>query len=259
MESSLQHANMTADTLDRSLAAGHVVESGEEEEPHIHMPGPSLWPFILSAAVVVTVTGLLFVPETPWLTVIGAPFVLVGILGWALQDPNLPAKEQYYPATAADMNTPFKIGQDVVDKDGSWVGTVHGRFSSYLLVDRGGVIITAYYVPKSLIQGEPQNNVVRLAVTESDLATMGAKAIPDDLYEDAGDTQILAPTGVPMFGLGPLSPAETGHYNYGPNYPGINTDASGSYERSYVVPSPQTYVGERRKVYKGNKPASAAS
>jgi hypothetical protein len=60
----------------------------EEEEHHIHMPGPSLWPLILSVAILVVVTGLLFVPETPWLTLIGAPFVLIGILGWALEDPN---------------------------------------------------------------------------------------------------------------------------------------------------------------------------
>ncbi|HLZ61010.1 MAG TPA: BON domain-containing protein [Ktedonosporobacter sp.] len=83
METSLQDTHL-ADALHASLAVNQEVE---EEEHHIHMPGPSLWPFILSAAVLVTVIGLLFVPETPWLTVIGAPFVLVGILGWALEDP----------------------------------------------------------------------------------------------------------------------------------------------------------------------------
>jgi hypothetical protein len=53
---------------------------------------------------------------------------------------------------------------------------------------------------------------------------------------------------VPLYGRSPLSPAETGHYNYGPNYPGINTDASGSYRRDEVRPDPERYVGERRKV-----------
>src|SRR5579859_7525369 len=82
METSLQSTNI-ADALHASLAVNQEVE---EEEHHIHMPGPSLWPLILSAAILVTVTGLLFVPETPWLTLIGAPFILVGILGWALED-----------------------------------------------------------------------------------------------------------------------------------------------------------------------------
>jgi hypothetical protein len=59
-----------------------------EEEHHIHLPKPSLWPMLLSIAITVTVIGLLFIPDAPWLTVIGAPFVLVGILGWGLEDPH---------------------------------------------------------------------------------------------------------------------------------------------------------------------------
>ena len=60
-------------------------------------------------------------------------------------------------------------------------------------------------------------------------------------------TDVLGVTdlsGVAQFARGPLSPAETGHYNYGKHYPGINTDASGSYHREEVVPHPQKYVGE---------------
>jgi hypothetical protein len=57
------------------------------EEHHIHLPKPSLWPILLSIAITVTVIGLLFIPDAPWLTVIGAPFVLIGILGWGLENP----------------------------------------------------------------------------------------------------------------------------------------------------------------------------
>src|SRR5579859_6575197 len=84
METSLQSAHLTVDELHRSIAANPEVE---EEEPHIHLPNPSLWPALLSVAILITVTGLLFVPDTPWLSIIGAPLVLVGILGWALEDP----------------------------------------------------------------------------------------------------------------------------------------------------------------------------
>ena len=84
METSLQNANLTASQLDDSLVTEQAAEEGQH---HIHLPNPSLWPFILSIAILVTLTGVLFFPTNPWLTVVAAPFVLVGILGWALEDP----------------------------------------------------------------------------------------------------------------------------------------------------------------------------
>jgi len=100
---------------------------------------------------------------------------------------------------------------------------------------------------------------VRLTVSESELRAMGANLIPDDLYDDAPDPGVPMVTGVPMFASVPVSPAQTGHYNYGPNYPGINTDASGSYQRSDVTVRPQSFVSERRKkVYKTLPPEVAA-
>ncbi len=85
MDTSLQNANLTAEEVNATLAASQ--EESAEEEHHIHLPNPSLWPLLLSAAILMTAVGLLFVPETPWLSVIGAPLVIVGILGWALEDP----------------------------------------------------------------------------------------------------------------------------------------------------------------------------
>jgi BON domain len=89
---SLQSAHLTVDELHRSIAENPEVE--EQEEPHIHLPSPSLWPMLLSVAILVTVAGLLFFPDTPWLTIVGAPFVLIGILGWALEDPMASAHEE---------------------------------------------------------------------------------------------------------------------------------------------------------------------
>jgi osmotically-inducible protein OsmY len=83
MDTSLRHAaNLTAEEVDASLP-----DEQAEAEHHIHMPGPSYWPLLLSAAILFAVAGLLFFPDTPWLTVGAAPFVLLGILGWALEDP----------------------------------------------------------------------------------------------------------------------------------------------------------------------------
>jgi hypothetical protein len=86
MEASLQSTHLPVNELSDSFAQEHTEEQIEEEH-HIHLPNPSLWPFILSIAILVTVIGLLFLPTNPWLSVVAAPFVLVGILGWALENP----------------------------------------------------------------------------------------------------------------------------------------------------------------------------
>ena len=85
MDTSLQHANLTAEETNESLTARH--EEPAEEEHHIHLPNPSLWPLLLSASILLAVVGILFFPENPWLTVVAAPLVIIGILGWALEDP----------------------------------------------------------------------------------------------------------------------------------------------------------------------------
>jgi osmotically-inducible protein OsmY len=82
MDTTLQSSGLTAKDLEESQ---HIDQ--EAEEHHIHLPQPSLWPILLSVAITVTVIGLLFIPDAPWLTVIGAPFVLIGILGWGLENP----------------------------------------------------------------------------------------------------------------------------------------------------------------------------
>ncbi|HEX4202726.1 MAG TPA: hypothetical protein VHZ51_00675 [Ktedonobacteraceae bacterium] len=83
MDATLQSAHSTVDELSSSADA----DERELEEHHIHMPGPSYWPIILGIAILVTLAGVLFIPDAPWLSIVGAPFVLVGILGWALEDP----------------------------------------------------------------------------------------------------------------------------------------------------------------------------
>ncbi len=252
MDSSLKSTNLTTDELTASLKEQHEEVEGEH---HVHLPNPSLWPFWLSLAILVTVAGVLFFPGNPWLTIIGTPFVLICILGWALQDPMAPKKEEYITLPApSGVASRFLIGQEVLDKDGVWLGTVRARFDRYVLAERGGLFAKALYVPINAIEEEIKNNVLRLTVSENDLLERGLDSVPNDLYFDAPDPGRPALTGVPMFARGPLSPAETGHYNYGPNSPGMNTDASGSYHREEVVPAPQRYVGERRKLYATSRP-----
>ncbi len=251
MDSSLKSAHLTEDELDTSLNTEHGGAEGAHEEPHIHLPNPSLWPALLSAAILMTVAGLLFVPETPWLTIVGVVLIIVGIMGWALEDPMAAPKERYL-TVPNPYHTPFSIGQRVLDKDGELIGTVQARFKHYVLVEQGDLFVKALYIPHSVIQ-QPDAEQLRLTVNEADLLKRGLNAVPADLYDEMPEPERSMPTGVPMFAKGPLSPAETGHYNFGPNYPGINTDASGSYRREEVVPRPDRYVGERRKKYATEK------
>ncbi len=86
MDTSLRReADFTAEEVDASLPDEQA--NVREAEHHIHLPSPSLWPILLSAAILMAVIGLIFFPDTPYLTIIAAPLVLIGILGWALEDP----------------------------------------------------------------------------------------------------------------------------------------------------------------------------
>jgi hypothetical protein len=136
----------------------------------------------------------------------------------------------------------FQLGQTVIDIDGNKIGKVQARFDRYVLVERGGLFVKAYYVPRTAIS-EIGRDGVRLALSEEELRAQGYKHVPDDLYEEVpepGVPQVFS--GVPKFAKRPLSPAQTGHYNYGRHWPGINTDAAGSYHREEVMPVPQKLV-----------------
>ena len=155
-----------------------------------------------------------------------------------------PVKEKFdlvYQAAKAD-HWKFKIGQNVVDKQGNWLGTVRGRFPRYILVEHGRLLPKVYYVPQSVIRDQIKNNTIFLTLSEEELVSKGFTHVPEDLYEEAPEHAVPVVRGRPLFSNRPLSPAETGHYNYGRMWPGINTDASGSYHRGEVNPTPQSYV-----------------
>ncbi|GHO43720.1 hypothetical protein [Ktedonospora formicarum] len=63
MDTSLQGTNLTMDKV-QDLEVAQEAEVTEAEQ-HIHLPSPSLWPLVLSAAILVTVAGLLGLPDSP--------------------------------------------------------------------------------------------------------------------------------------------------------------------------------------------------
>jgi hypothetical protein len=136
----------------------------------------------------------------------------------------------------------FQLGQEVFDSAGNKLGKVQARFDRYLLVERGGLFGRTYYIPRSTIS-KKANGILYLGLSEEELREHGYNNVPDDLYEEVeepGTPQVFS--GVPKFARKPLSPAETGHYHYGRRWPGINTDAAGSYHREEVLPIPQKLV-----------------
>ncbi len=141
---------------------------------------------------------------------------------------------------------PFFLGQEVFDKTGKKLGKVQARFSRYILVERGGIFVKAYYVPHSLI-GHKTETALHLTLSENDLRTKGLDSVPEDLFVEPAELARPDITGVGQLvqRVRPLSPAETGHYHYGRYWPGINTEASGSYRREEVAPEPQRSRGEK--------------
>src|SRR5437667_8242473 len=115
MDRSPQSASSISDDFNVSLPTQQEDGDVEEAEQHIHMPNPSYWPLLLSIAIALTLGGLLFVSTAPWIPLIALPFVLIFILGWALEDPMAPVKEVFVRVNQIVDPWKFKIGQNVVD------------------------------------------------------------------------------------------------------------------------------------------------
>jgi len=245
MDGSSQSASYTPEETNASLLEQHI-ESEQEEQasPHIHLPNPSYWPILVGAGIAVTMIGLVTVSVNPFITLIGIIFVFICIMGWALEDPMAKLKDVYVTIRQKTDPWKFKIGMNVLDSERNWLGKVQARFNRHILVERGRIFGSVYYVPQSVVRDEIKNNTIVLTVCEEELLNRGYNNIPDNLYDDVAEHGAPVVRGAAQFARRPLSPAETGHYAYGRRSPGINTDASGSYHRSEVLPRPQTYVTE---------------
>lgn len=245
MDSSPQHARISSNEYSESpvvpLEDAHLEDEAHE---HIHLPNPSYWPIVLGVALALAFIGLLVINITPIVLIIAVVLVLIGIVGWGLEDPMAPLKEAYVRVRRAVDPRRYKIGQHVVDSQGNWLGNVRARFEYYILVERGKLRHKVYYVPVSAIKDESKGNTLFLTMSDADLVRQGYNSVPDDLYAETPEPGLPVTRGMPQFARRPLSPAETGHYQYGKHWPGINTDASNSYLRREVNPTPQTYVTE---------------
>jgi len=167
MDTSLQRANLTAEEVNTSLAVNN--EEHAEEEHHIHLPNPSLWPLVLSGAILITVMGLLFFPENPWLTVVGAPLVLIGILGWALEDPMGGASDERANLALRYMTTKpeaiLDMARGVVESVVTISSTAYSTHPVRVEIDdiKGEGIVLALY---GKVELEAQRDAVEAAMWE---------------------------------------------------------------------------------------------
>ncbi|MBO0781573.1 MAG: BON domain-containing protein [Ktedonobacteraceae bacterium] len=134
METSLQNATIAADELE--LADQEI----EEAEHHVHLPSPSLWPLILSAAVLLDILALLSLPDSLVLAVLSAPLTLLGIMGWALQDPDghdATPRREVPQAPAKDLRGRV---QDALDRAVTVSSTAWSAHPIKADVDRDGTV-----------------------------------------------------------------------------------------------------------------------
>ena len=130
------------------------------------------------------------------------------------------------------------VGQQVYDTQGTRVGKVAVRFPLYILIERGWLFPRVYYVPLSLID-RVEGPLLWLSVSEAMLKAREYAQVPleiNDTPAPPASEDRIDISDVSSLGLAPLTPAETGHYHYGPHSPGMNTDAGGSYIHAEIDP-----------------------
>ncbi len=204
-----------------------------EEEAHIHLPGPSMWPLLLGTAILLVFAGIIMIGTpaanqlsgaAPWFIIIGLPCVLIGIIGWALEDPNKSshdhAKGSSYAvsfAEAALSGKPTMFASQVLDQAEGVVeqtvtisSTAWSAHPVKVFVEREGVVLSLYGKVELEAQKQEVENAVRQApgvldvmnflVAEDELLN-AVNTVLDNLestgkLEGATDLSVLVENGI---------------------------------------------------------------
>jgi len=96
-------------------------------------------------------------------------------------------------------------GMDVYGSDGGKIGSIHGVFGDYMMVEKGIFFPKDYYIPMDAIQGVDANNQVYLTVSKDEALHQGWDAVPELVNSEYGytsatttssaavDTEVIAP------------------------------------------------------------------
>ena len=155
-----------------------------------------------------------------------------------LQTASTALQADVRPIEPPIMSDRVTVGQQVYDTQGARVGKVAVRFPLFILIERGWIFPRVYYVPLSLID-RIEEPLLWLNVSEATLKARDYAEVPQEINDapaSPASENCIDISDVSSLGMSPLTPAETGHYHYGPHSPGMNTDAGGSYTHAEVDP-----------------------
>ncbi len=158
MDTSLQNTSLTEDEMTMPALAVQEAEHVEGEEAHIHLPNGSLWPIIVGVSILVTMVGFVFINTVYWITIVGAVFVFIGIMGWALENPMATHGEEVKPgeysatfeeAASTGKPTPLaakvlREAEDVVDQTVTVDTPAWSAHPVKVFVEREGVVLSLY-------------------------------------------------------------------------------------------------------------------
>lgn len=158
MNTPLQSASTLGDELTLTASQEHGGAHDHSEAGHIHLPGPSYWPIVISVALLITIVGLLVVNSTPALLIVGGVLVLISIVGWGLEDPMASKSGEKKPnevalsfaeAAITGKQTPLakaalRDAEDVVEKTVTIASTAWSAHPVKVFVEREGVVLSLY-------------------------------------------------------------------------------------------------------------------
>jgi hypothetical protein len=146
MDTSLQNTSRTEDELTIPAQEVQEVEHAEGEKNHIHLPNGSLWPVILGISILVTMAGFVFINTVYWVSVIGAVFVFISIMGWAFEDPMATHGEHDKPGEYSAAKV-LKDAEVVVDQTVTVDTTAWSAHPVKVFIEREepeGVVLSLY-------------------------------------------------------------------------------------------------------------------
>lgn len=244
MNTSLTNTSTSEEELEASAASEEEELLEEEEEAHIHLPGPSVWPVILTVAIVLVMASVLLFGTpghdqlsglAPWFLIIGIPGVLIGIMGWALENPHvdrhaIQTQGGRYAASFAEASTSGKLtayaaqvldqAEEVVEGIVTTASTAWSAHPVKVFVEREGVVLSLYgkleleaqkrEVEAAVRQLPGVLDVMNFLVAEDELLN-AVNAVIDELksagkLEGATDLSVLVENGiVSLYGTVPDS------------------------------------------------------
>jgi osmotically-inducible protein OsmY len=175
MNTPLQSTGMMSDELALSGRDTSVEEHGSGEGSHIHMPGPSFWPIVISAALLITIVGILIINTTPVLVIVGVALVLISIVGFGVENPMAPRETGVKPgeystsfAEAAITGKPTPLAEaalrdaeDVLEQTVTVSSTAWSAHPVKVFVEREGVVLSLYGKVELEAQKQEVENALR--------------------------------------------------------------------------------------------------